>query len=280
MEAKMKDLKMYVLDLGRMRMDKNQMLKNSVVADSLEPNKSTEFIEFPVQAFLFEGEEGYILYDTGCHPECMENEGRWPKKTQISIPYQGNDAYLMHNRLSQLGLKPDDIAWVILSHMHCDHAGCVEFFENSKLIVHEDEFNACLQAYAMHDASNYIWSDTNVWIKRKLKWNLISQNDSDFTLTPGLDILNLGSGHSHGMLGLSVQLKNTGRIIITSDAIYCRENFESKYSEQGVIYDTIGWRNTVKRIKYLSRQYNADVWFGHDMDQFNGIKKSTEGYYD
>ena len=272
---------MYVLDLGRMKMDKNLMINHSVLASSKEPNKPSEYIEFPVQGFLFEGEDGYVLYDTGCHPQSMGPGGRWPMEFQIRSPYIGNDECSVISRLKQLGLKPDDIKWVVLSHMHNDHAGCVEYFEKSAFLVHENEFNACLQRYATHDyMCSYIWDDTNIWTKKKLNWNFLNDKDGDFTIMPGLKVLNLGSGHARGMLGLLVQLENMGNIIITSDAIYCRDNFAGAFSEPGVVYDTIGWRNTAKRIKLLSWQANADVWFGHDIEQFNSLKKSTEGYYD
>ena len=62
-------LKIYVLDLGSMRLDKNLIVNHSVQATSVEPNKQTEFIEIPIQAYLFETENKYVLFDTGVHPK-------------------------------------------------------------------------------------------------------------------------------------------------------------------------------------------------------------------
>ena len=31
-------------------------------------------------------------------------------------------------RLDMMGVGPDDIDYVVLSHLHCDHAGCVGIF--------------------------------------------------------------------------------------------------------------------------------------------------------
>ncbi len=273
-------LKMYVLDLGRMRIDKNFFINHAVIANSEEPNKPNEYIEFPIQAFMFKGKEGYILYDTGVHPDSMGQNGRWPIEFQVRSPYIGNDECSILNRLKQLGLEPDDISWVILSHMHNDHAGCIEYFNKSNFLVNENEFNACMQAYATHDyLSSYIWKDTDVWTRKKRNWHFVEEKDGDIEVMPGLTVLNFGPGHAHGMLGLHVSLEKSGNIIITSDALYCRENFSKPFSEPGIVYDTVGWCNTAKRIRYLSTKLNAQVWFGHDMEQFKSLKKSTEGSY-
>ncbi|WHH57276.1 N-acyl homoserine lactonase family protein [Petroclostridium sp. X23] len=277
----MKNLKLYVLDLGRMRMDQNLIVSQSIIADSVNPNKVTQHTEFPVQAFLIESSEGYVLYDTGCNPASMGPNGRWPLEFQQKVPYYGNEECSTLNRLKQLGVAPDDIKWVILSHMHNDHAGCVEYFPKSKFIVHKDEFDAAVHAYATHDyMSSYIWHDIDAWTRQKMDWNFITNSDGDISLLPGLTILNLGSGHARGVLGLHIELQNTGGVIITSDAIYSSDNFGEPLREPGVVYDTVGWRAAAKRIKSLVSQTNSRVWFGHDAKQFEGLKKSTEGYYD
>ena len=37
---------------------------------------------------------------------------------------------------------------------------------------------------------------------------------------------------------------------------------------------------TVARYHKIARQYDAEIWYGHDQKQWATIKKSTEGYYD
>ncbi len=276
----MNTLKLYILDLGRMRMDQNLIVSESIIADTTTPQKYTQHTEFPVQAFLFSTEKGYILYDTGCHPEAMGKNGRWPQEFQNKVPYFGDRDCTVLARLKQLGLTPKDIHTVILSHLHNDHGGCIEFFPDAQFIVHQDEFDAALRAYATHSyMSSYIWQDINAWTKKNLHWNFITREDEDQEIFPGLKILNLGSGHARGMLGIEVQLANAGAIILSSDALYCRENYEAM-REPGVVYDTIGWRRSAKRIHTLATAHNAQVWFGHDLEQFATLTPSTAGYYD
>ena len=277
----MDKIKLYVLDLGKMQMDKNLMINRAVLADSNEPNKRLEYIEFPIPAFLIQYNDEYILYDTGCHPDCMGKDGRWHPDFQIQNPYIGDEKHTLPYRLKQLGVDFSDIKTVIISHMHNDHAGCIEYFKDATFYVAESEFHASVQAYALHEyASPFIWKDTDVWIKQKHNWEFITQKDGDIAIRPGIKILNFGSGHSRCILGLYIELEKTGGVILSSDAIYCAGNVKGGLREPGIMFDSIGWRDTARRIVRLASETHSTIWFGHDTDQFDHLIKSDEGYYD
>lgn len=96
--------------------------------------KPNEFVELPVYTVLID------------HPE----------------------EYYLHHRLEELNVRPEDIKYVVASHLHLDHAGCLEFFTNATIIVQEDEFNGALQTYARNVKEGaYIWGDIDMWIKKQ-----------------------------------------------------------------------------------------------------------------
>lgn len=168
----------------------------------------------------------------------------------------------------------------MLSHMHNDHAGCIEYFPNAQFIVHRDEFDACIRCYATHRyMDSYIWKDTDVWIRQKHSWKFLQNEDGDYEVCPGVTVLNLGAGHARGVLGLMVELKKTGTVIVTSDAVYCSDNYDREQAP-GVIYDTLGWQRSLRRIKYIAKKKKAQVWFGHDRRQFDQLKLAPEFYYE
>ena len=68
--------KVYVLDTGTMKMDKNYMISMHNPASVENPNPKSEFVEFPVFAVLIDHPEGKILFDTGCNPDGMGDDGR------------------------------------------------------------------------------------------------------------------------------------------------------------------------------------------------------------
>ncbi|GIO34470.1 MULTISPECIES: AhlS family quorum-quenching N-acyl homoserine lactonase [Paenibacillus] len=273
--------KLFVLDNGRMSMDKNSIISMHNPATINNPNVPAQFVEFPIYTVLIDHPEGKILFDTACNPNSMGAQGRWAQSTQLLSPWMASEECYLHNRLEQLHVRPEDIKYVVASHLHLDHAGCLEMFTNATIIVHEDEFNGTLQSYARHEKEGaYVWADIDAWIKNGLQWKTVKPGEDHLDLADGVKILNFGSGHAWGMLGLHIEMPETGGIILASDAIYTAESYGPPVKPPGIIYDTIGYRNTVEKIRALAACTNSQVWFGHDADQFGRLRKSTEGCYE
>ena len=277
----MSKTKLYVLDTGTMKMDKGFMVAMHNPATINNPNPPAEFIEFPVYAVLIDHPEGMILFDTGCNPEGMGGEGRWPEGVQTMFPaFQDESCYLI-NRLEQLKVQPKDIKYVISSHLHLDHAGCLELFTEATIIVHDTELANTMKQYAMtKDMGAYIWADVQAWVEKDLNWKTIMPHEDEIELAKGIKILNFGPGHAWGMIGLHVELPGEGGIILASDAVYSEENYGPPAKIPGIIYDSVGYLSAVDRIKKYAERTNSKVWFGHDAKQFRSFIKSTEGFYE
>ena len=273
--------KLYVMDNGRMKMDKNWMIAMHNPATIQNPNAQTEFVEFPVYTVLIDHPAGKILFDTACNPNSMGPEGRWGQATQQMFPIDMPEECYLHHRLEQLNVRPEDIKYVVASHLHLDHAGCLELFTNATIIVHEDELNGTLQTYARNVKEGaYIWGDIDAWIKNNLQWKTVKRTEDNLLLADGVRLLNFGSGHAWGMLGLHIEMPETGNIILASDAIYTAESFGPPIKPPGILYDSVGYASAVEKIRRIAHETNADVWFGHDSNQFKSFRKSTEGYYE
>ncbi len=262
-------LKLHVLDLGRMRMDSRVLIGDG-------PSPFPAQVEVPISAYCIDHPEGRMLFDTGCHPQAMGPEGRWSLGFQRDYPHLGGEECTLPHRLEQMGLGPDDFRHVVLSHLHSDHAGCTEFFRKARIMVHADEFTAVQEAYRRREDDAYAWRDTDAWLKADLDWALVRTADGDRDVAAGLRILNLGRGHASGMLALSVDLPETGRVILASDALYCAENLAGMLP--GWLVDRDGYRHGVDCLRALSQ--GAQIWFGHDPRQFATLRKSTEGWYE
>lgn len=275
------NLKLYVLDNGTMKMDKGFMVAMHNPASIDLPNPPAEFVEFPIYTVLIDHPEGKILFDTACNPDGMGKEGRWPEPVQKMFPHFASEECYLPHRLEQLSVRPEDIRYVVVSHLHLDHAGCLEIFTNAQIIVHEDELANTMKSYAINkDMGAYVWADIDAWVKTGLDWSPIQRSEQEIPLVDGVKILNFGSGHAWGMLGLHVDLPETGSIILASDAVYSAENYGPPVKIPGIIYDSVGFTKAVEYIKEYARRHNAQVWFGHDKDQFKKFRKSTEGYYE
>ena len=272
--------RLFVLDLGRMRMARRSFFGDLADDDPC----AAEMVTFPISAYLMEGPDGRVLYDTGCHPDAMKTHGRWSEYFQRRFPWSaGPDGEACHlpNRLEQLGLGPDDIRHVVLSHMHSDHAGCVEFFRKSQIIVHRAEFDVALAYHERQDPdSSYAWKDTDQWLRRGMNWRLVEEHEKELSLTETITVLNWGAGHAAGMLGLDVSLGETGRVILASDAIFTRENLGPPVRPAEYPVSAVDAARTVEEIRARAERLNARVWCGHDMNQFMSLRHSTQGWYE
>lgn len=274
-------IKLYVLDNGRMRMDKNLMIAGSNQATLDNPNAPNEMFEFPIYTVFIDHPEAKILFDTGCNPNSMGENGRWINQTQKAFPYTADESCYLPNRLDQINVDPSEVDYVVASHLHLDHAGCLEYFTNATVIVHDDELNGTMQTYARNQkAGAYIWADIDAWIKNDLTWKTIKPYEDNLEIVKGVKVLNFGSGHAWGMIGLEVETQELGTLILASDAIYTAESMGDILKPPGILYDSIGWARSVEKIKKLAKEKNAQIWFGHDGNQFEGFRKSTDGYYE
>lgn len=277
-------MKIYVLDNGTLRMDKNLMIANSNQATIDSPNPPNELIKFPICTVFIDRPEAKILFDTACNQEGMageDYEGRWGPNTQKAFPYSAIEECWLPNRLEQIGVDPKEVDYVVASHLHLDHAGYLEYFTNAVVVVHCDELNGAMQTYARNQKEGaYIWMEIDAWIKNDLTWKTIKSYENNLEIVEGIKVLNFGSGHAWGMIGLEIETEELGTLILASDAIYTKDSMEPMLKPPGIIYDSIGWARSVEKIQNLVKEKDAEIWFGHDGDQFESFRKSTDGYYE
>lgn len=271
-------MKLYILDNGRETLDKSFFIAGANSATASNKNPNHEWVDIPIQAYLIEHEDGYILFDTGCAPDW---ETSWPPFIAEQSPYFATEEQQLLNRLKQLGVSPEDIKYVVISHLHVDHAGNLHQFKNAEVYVNETEFATTLKNYVTGgDLDVHVPVDIERFIAARLNWRLLKEEEKEFELVRGITLLNFGSGHSYGMLGMKVTLKNTGNLLIVADAIYFEENVKPKIKVPGILYDSLGYRKTAEYILAYAEETNSKILYGHDIEQFHTLIKSTEGYYD
>ncbi|HHV75635.1 MAG TPA: N-acyl homoserine lactonase family protein [Thermoanaerobacterium sp.] len=266
-------MKVYILDNGYLSCDENQMVAMATVGTASNQTPSHHWIKIPVYCVLIDHPGGKILFDTGCPPEAMN--GYWPKGLCEAFPYTFTEEQRMENQLKRIGLTPQDIDTVVLSHMHLDHAGNLRLFQNAQVYVHRKDFElGLLMTHRNPDPNShgaYIKADLEV----PAQFNLV---DEDFELVPGVEVVTL-PGHTPGVLGLVIHLQKSGTLIFPMDAVYERRNYGPPARLSGIVYDSISFIQSIEKVRKLARKYNGRVMFSHDMEFFvNEMKKAPEYY--
>jgi N-acyl homoserine lactone hydrolase len=136
-------------------------------------------------AYLLKGER-VLLYDTGGYGE---REG-------------------LGARLRSLGVPPEAVEVVVLSHLHFDHAANFDLFPQAEILLHAAEL-----AYAEGGGD----AATLVHHLSALRQSRLRLVEGEEELLPGVRLLHL-PGHTPGLLGLEVE----GVGVFCSDAIKSR----------------------------------------------------------
>ena len=257
-------MKVYVLANG--------MNHNSLKYELIDCEDHTETFSFPSWTALIVHPEGNVLFDAACH---VEPDRQLPFIVQnLHMTEEDTPMY----RIGQLGLAPEDINYIVLSHMHPDHHGFIDKFPNAEIIVSDDEFTNMMKLYALGKID--FDKDYTYFIQKKLNWKLYPSDQKTQKLMDGVTIYNFGRGHSFGQLGLFLELPKSGNKLLISDVIYSSENIGPPVREPGRCMDMAAWRKHVEEVPKLAKELNAEIWFGHDLAQFEKLIKSTEGCYE
>lgn len=153
------------------------------------------------------------VFDTGFTPEEAERRGH---RTYLGSPVE---------LLGELGFAPEDVAVVVLSHLHYDHTGYLDGYPNARLLVQQDELEFWEGPYSSRGAYAHLRPNNDLLSLRALvdsgRAELVN---GDHEVVPGITA-HLVGGHTAGTQVLRVETSQ-GPIVLASDASHFYANFE------------------------------------------------------
>lgn len=213
--------------------------------------------QIPIVCYLVQTGDGEnILIDSGLPAIIPEGESEFEN---------GRDVI---EQLASIGLKPDDIDTVISTHYDGDHAGRHAAFTEARYVVQ--------RAHHLDAASNPRYAAVRPqWDQPMERIRLV---DGDTELLPGLELIET-SGHVPGHQSVLVRLPQTGAVLLTIDAVPFAEGFTRDKPDDGSDPDAAAIRaSTNKLLDLAERDQVGLVIFGHEHEQWEGLKKLPEYY--
>lgn len=245
----MKGLKLYILYTGQINMPSK---------GHMTPGKDEGVpVSFPAYCYLIDHPKGKVLVDCAMHdggPACVREED------------------IVANRLAELSVKPDDIKYVVMTHLHVDHAAYMTSFPNATFVVRKEELKAawwpetCEKGYVFDD-----YKDT-----RNYRY-IQPKDDEIFDLfCDGSVVLIDTKGHTRGHQSVILDLEETGKTVLVGDASSFRENMDEKILPG---YCANSWyaMQSLEKLKHMEEE-GYFLIFGHDIDQKENLKLSPEYY--
>ena len=202
----------------------------------------------PIFVYLIEHEKGLILVDTG---------QSYAMRDDNSI-IEENDVVLV--KLKELGYTPDDVKYVVMSHLHLDHSGYMNDFPNSTFIVRKEELKAAWWPEACEGGYVFPTFDKT----RGYKFIQPADEENFDIFMDGSIVLFDTRGHSRGHQSLMLNMPETGRVVLACDAAALKEVLERRLLP-GTCTDNWQAIRSVEKLIHLE-ECGHKIIFAHDPD--------------
>lgn len=221
----------------------------------------------PVPGYLVQTDDGTnVVIDTGFPPEIVA-ASQQPGFTGMPI----RDEVSIVRQIATLGLKPEEIPYVIATHFDPDHAGYLDAFPNAEIVVQRAHYAAAKEAtdrrYTMNQSH---------WDAPGLNYRFV---DGDTELLPGIELIET-SGHVLGHQSVLVRLPTTGPVLLTIDAInHAGQRDPDTRTVADFDMDEATVRASTRKLRDIAaREHVRLIIYGHDRKQWPTLKRAPEFY--
>ena len=163
-------MKIHCIQTGTVRIKENQRQgRGRGVLRQLSIFAGLTWTEpLPILAWAIETDEGIVLVDTGEIAQARQ-PGYFPKwhpfySLALEVNVAPEDE--IGPQLRRIGIMPDDVRTVVLTHLHSDHCGGVGYFPHATMYVTAREH--CLATGALSGLAGYTPRNLPEWFKPQL----------------------------------------------------------------------------------------------------------------
>lgn len=126
------------------------------------------------------------------------------------------------NALRLAGVNPADVEYVLLTHLHWDHAGNCDLFPRARILVQQDELRYALAPNRFFRKS--FLAPLSGWSFPPYLLPSLEVVRGEVELVPGIKLVSV-PGHTPGSQAVLVDTPG-GRLCVSGDAVMCYDNLE------------------------------------------------------
>jgi N-acyl homoserine lactone hydrolase len=226
----------------------------------------------PVPGVLVQLDGGWLLLDTGFNVPLVRDPflRRRFHSGDISAELLADDRDSLEVAFDTVGLSPDDVIVVALSHLHNDHAGGLRWFtERCPVHLQRAELDYALSGPTADGDSPIRHGFFSIdYDDPRIDWQLA---EDDVEVAPGVTAV-MTPGHTPGHQSFVIDLDSaaaerygTPGFVLAFDAADLQRNIDDELSPGGMVNTTPAQGiESIRRLKSLAAQKGYQLVPGHD----------------
>jgi N-acyl homoserine lactone hydrolase len=220
----------------------------------------------PIYAFAIEHPEGVIVIDTGEDARASQRSyfARWHPGLRAFREFVEPEQEI-GAQLERLGIRAADVRWVVLTHLHTDHAGGLHHFPNNEILVTraELEYASGLPGRLRGYVANKHWPGWFGPTLLELEPEPYGPFPQSLRLTEAGDVTLVPlPGHTPGQIGVLVD-NGDHTVLLAGDSSYTQD-LMLRGKADGVGADEEAERRTHERIRAFAAATPTVYLVAHD----------------
>jgi N-acyl homoserine lactone hydrolase len=221
-------------------------------------------------------EAGTILIDTGLHPDASTNL-RKDFGPAMALFFRGikPPARPYLDQLRDLGIEPDAVERVIMTHLHVDHTGAMRLLPNARFTCAREEWQAATarRATAKGFVAGHLPPESRMEL---LDFASSGERFGPFGST--IDLLGDGSirlistpGHTAGHISVLLRVAGGRTVLVVGDAVYTLRNLELERAPL-LVDDKPAYFRSLRELKaFATQEPDAILVPTHDPDAWRAL---------
>ena len=262
-----RSVRLYVFDCG--------VLHNPDMGRFNLKNEDVTTSDMSMACFLIAHPKGNLIWDTGAIPDDSWTPTGSMVTQHVALPDGSKrDADVdktLRGQLAEIGYRPADIKYLVLSHYHYDHTGNANEFAGATWLVPQ------LERDAMFGGKPAGTVQPSTFAALQKSTTTIIKTDEYDVFGDGKVIIKSAPGHTQGHQVLYVKLAKTGGVVLSGDLYhYPAEKTLDRVPTFEFSQDQT--RASRKAVDAFLKKTNSQLWIQHDFEGNAKLKKSPQYY--
>ena len=182
----------------------------------------------PIYAWVIEHPEGVIVVDTGetARTATPGYFPAWQPYFRFALKLDVHPEQEIGPQLRTRGIGPNDVRWVVMTHMHTDHAGGLAHFPKSEILISREELRSArgtigkVRGYLPHRWPEWFAPRELAFVPEPL-----GAFPESYSVTRAGDVRVVRTfGHSAGHVSVVVEEEDGTLLFLAGDTSYTQQN--------------------------------------------------------